>query len=171
MVPFDIQTIDSKKQGDNYDILVKRIINIGAEHISNSGKLREYSAILLSKLLTRPDVIKQGETDRILTDLAKSFGECKDDTQQMFRVTGILQTLVEIFKVGHRDDLLSRIDKVFEHVLQAEITNKFMARSTIIRKSKVKLAQRIGCIFLKPKVASWRYKRGSRTLSHLMQAN
>lgn len=46
-----------------------------------------------------------------------------------------------------------------------------MAKSTIIRKSKVKLAQRIGCIFLKPKVASWRYKRGSRTLSHLMQAN
>ena len=57
MVPFDIQTIDSKKS-DSYDILVKRIINIGAEHISNSGKLREYCAILLSKLLTRPDVIK-----------------------------------------------------------------------------------------------------------------
>ena len=29
----------------------------------------------------------------------------------------------------------------------------------------------MGCIFLKPKVASWRYKRGARTLSHLMQAN
>jgi hypothetical protein len=86
----------------------------------------------------------------------------------MFRVTGILQTLVEVFKVGHRDDFLTRIDQVFEHVLQAEVTNKFMAKSTIIRKSKVKLAQRIGCIFLKPKVASWRYKRGSRTLSHLM---
>ena len=58
IVPFDIQTIDSKKEGDNYDILVKRIINIGAEHISHSGKLREYCAILLSKVLTRPDVIK-----------------------------------------------------------------------------------------------------------------
>ena len=80
MVPFDIQTIDSKKEGDSYEILVKRIINIGAEHISNSGKIREYCAILLSKLLTRPDVIKQGETDRILTDLAKAFGECKEDT-------------------------------------------------------------------------------------------
>lgn len=73
MVPFDIQTIDSKKQGDSYDILVKRIINIGAEHISNSGILRDYCAILLSKLLTRPDVIKMGETDRILKDLANSF--------------------------------------------------------------------------------------------------
>lgn len=89
----------------------------------------------------------------------------------MFRVTGILQTLVEVFKVGHRDDFLSRIDLIFERVLLGEVKNKFMAKSTIIRKSKVKLAQRIGCIFLKPKVASWRYKRGSRTLSHLMQTN
>lgn len=46
-----------------------------------------------------------------------------------------------------------------------------MAKSSIIRKSKVKLAQRIGCIFLKPKVAAWRYQRGSRTLSHLMDQN
>lgn len=45
-----------------------------------------------------------------------------------------------------------------------------MLKSTIIRKNKVKLAQRIGCIFLKPKVAKWRYQRGSRTLSHLMAA-
>ena len=35
----------------------------------------------------------------------------------MFGVTGILHTLVEILNVGRRDDLLSRIDKVFEHVL------------------------------------------------------
>lgn len=58
----------------------------------------------------------------------------------MFRVSGILQTLVEIFKIGHRDDFLSRIDLIFESVVQSEITNKFMARSTIIRKNKVKLA-------------------------------
>ena len=42
-----------------------------------------------------------------------------------------------------------------------------MAKSTIMRKNRVKLAQRIGCIFLKPKVASWRYQMGSRTLNHL----
>ena len=124
LVPFDIQTIDSKKEGDNYDILVKRIINIGAEHISNSGKLRDYCAILLSKLLTRPDLIKQGETDRILKDLGLSFAECKEDTQQMFRVSGILQTLVEIFKIGHRDDFLSRIDLIFDKVLQSEMNHQ-----------------------------------------------
>jgi len=89
----------------------------------------------------------------------------------MFRVAGIFQTLVEIFKIGHREDFLPRIDLVFEQFLNVEIKNPFMLKSTIIRKSKVKLAQRIGCIFLKPKVAKWRYKRGSRTLSHLMAAS
>ena len=58
LVPFDLNTIDSKKAGDSYEILVKRIINICRENFNSAGKLRDYSAVLLSKLLTRPDVIK-----------------------------------------------------------------------------------------------------------------
>jgi hypothetical protein len=58
LVPFDITVIDSKKEGDNYDAFIKRIINISKENIADSGKIRDYSAVLLSKLLTRPDVIK-----------------------------------------------------------------------------------------------------------------
>jgi len=85
----------------------------------------------------------------------------------MFTVSGILQTLVEIFKIGHREDFLSMIDIVFDSVIKSTITNKFMAKSSVIRKNTVKLAQRLGCIFLKPRVAAWRYQRGSRTLSHL----
>jgi tubulin-specific chaperone D len=58
LVPFDLQTIDSKKEGDSYEILVKRIINICKEQLDKPGKIKDYSAVLLSKLLTRPDVIK-----------------------------------------------------------------------------------------------------------------
>lgn len=72
-----------------------------------------------------------------------------------------------MFKIGHRDDFLSRINTVFDPILKTDVTNKVMKASTMIRKNKVKLAQRIGCIFLKPRVTSWRYKRGSRTLDHL----
>ena len=169
IVPFDIQTIDSKKEGDSYEILVKRMVNIGKEHIQNSGKIRDYCSIMLSKLLTRPDVIKQGETAAFLKEMAKLYVESKEDTSQMFRVSGILQTLVEIFKIGHREDFLGMIDILFEPILQSEVKNKFMAKSTIIRKNRVKLAQRIGCIFLKPRVAAWRYQRGSRTLNHLAE--
>jgi hypothetical protein len=82
----------------------------------------------------------------------------------MFLVSGILQTLTETFKIGHREDMLKRVDTVFDPILKGEVKNKFMSKSTNLRMFKVKLAQRIGCIFLKPKVAKWRYQRGYRSL-------
>jgi len=54
---------------------------------------------------------------------------------------------------------------VFDSVLKQEITNNFMKKSLVIKKARVNLAQRIGCIFLKPKIAKWRYQRGSRSLA------
>ena len=117
LVPFDLKSIDSKKAGDSYEILVKRIINICRENFNNAGKLRDYSAILLSKLLTRPDVIKQGVTDDFLKELAKTYVEGKEDQSQIIKVTGILQTLVEVFKIGHREDFLSRINLVFADIV------------------------------------------------------
>ncbi len=82
----------------------------------------------------------------------------------MFFVSGILQTLNEIFKSGHREDLLGRVDIVFDAVLKSDIKNKFMSKSTNLRKYRVQIAQRIGCVFLKPKVVKWRYQRGFRSL-------
>jgi len=70
LVPFDIETIDSKKE---VEILIKRMINIGLQHMGNSGKIREAITVLLSKLLTRPDVIKSGETDKVLSKLAGDY--------------------------------------------------------------------------------------------------
>lgn len=65
IVPFDLQTIDSQKETpeakatkSTYEQLVKRIINLGYENVQNTGKLRDYTAILFSKLLSRPDVLK-----------------------------------------------------------------------------------------------------------------
>lgn len=78
---------------------------------------------------------------------------------------GIMQTLVEVFKTGHRDDLITRVKFLFEPILKSTSTNKFMQKSSNLKKAKVNLAQRIGCIFLKPKVAKWRYQRGHRSLT------
>ena len=70
LVPFDIETIDSKR---DREVLVKRILNIAKGHMANSGKIREATAVLLAKLLTRPDVIKSGETDFFLNYLAVEY--------------------------------------------------------------------------------------------------
>ena len=58
----------------------------------------------------------------------------------MFFVSGVLQTLTEIYKIGHREDLLSRVNTVFDPILKVEVKNKFMAKSTNLRKFKVNLA-------------------------------
>lgn len=136
---------------------MRRIINIGRSFISNPGKIREGAAVLLAKLITRPDVVKTGETDLILNQLAVEYQTVINDAKQMFTASGILQTFVEIFKTGHRDDLLPRVVTIFDPVLKTEAKNKFMNKSTNLKKARVNLAQRIGCIFLKPKVAKWRY--------------
>lgn len=61
LVPFDLTTIDSGKQAQ--EILVKRISNIGKSFCSNPGKIRDGSAVMLGNLMSRPDVVKSGETD------------------------------------------------------------------------------------------------------------
>jgi tubulin-specific chaperone D len=117
--------------------LVKRMINICKNYLTNTGKVREGTAVLLAKLLTRPDVIKAGETDLVLKSLADSYVQGRDDSSQMFFVSGILQTFTEILKSGHRSDLLSRVEKIFDPLLKSDIKNKFMAKSSNLRKYKV----------------------------------
>ena len=53
--------------------MVKKIINIGKKFTKNSGKIREGASVLLAKLLTRPDVVKSGETDLALNELAIEY--------------------------------------------------------------------------------------------------
>jgi hypothetical protein len=80
LVPFDLETIDSlKNQGASQEDLVKRMINICKNYLSNSGKIREATTVLLAKLLTRPDVVKAGETDSVLHFLADEYMKIRDD--------------------------------------------------------------------------------------------
>jgi HEAT repeat protein len=43
--------------------------------------------------------------------------------------------------------------------------------NSLIRKLKTKLTQRVGLCYLKPKIASWRYKRGNRSLRQNLEGN
>lgn len=105
LVPFDLSTIDSDKNEGNIT-LVKRIINLGTELIKGSGKLKEASSVMLAKLLTRPDVIKIGETDLLLKSYTDTYEAIREDPANTLVISGIVETLVAVFKFGHRDDFL-----------------------------------------------------------------
>jgi hypothetical protein len=95
---------------------------------------------MLAKLLTRPDVVKTGETDELLKHFAAQYDTMREDPQKLLISSGIVTTLVEVFKTGHRDDLLSRVDIIFKPILETQIKNKFIGKSTVLKKAKVNLA-------------------------------
>ena len=119
---------------------MKRIINIGKTYCEDPSKLREGAALLLSKLVTRPDVVKSGVLDEFLGTMTAQFLEASDNARAIYIAQGVLQTLVQVFKTGHRDDLITRCDAVFNAILQSTSTNQFMKKSSHLKKGKVNLA-------------------------------
>jgi len=49
---------------------------------------------LLSKLITRPDVVKSGELDTFLEEMTLQFVEAQDNARAIYIAQGVLQTLV-----------------------------------------------------------------------------
>jgi hypothetical protein len=58
--------------------------------MSNSGKVRDGASVMLGKLLTRPDVVKTGETDILLTSLASDYVANCNETGKLVSCSGIL---------------------------------------------------------------------------------
>ena len=84
--------------------------------------------------------------------------------QQIFLSTGALETLVLVFKHGHRQQMEGRIPAVAECMELATRATAIGKASTLQRKLTMKLSQRVGLQYLPPRVAKWRYQRGQRSL-------
>lgn len=193
LVPFDLHSIDSSLEGatnDNSGVgnsvtLVQSIVRTSASHLGDYGATRETAAACLASLLSRPDLqdfelegfvkwsiqilhcFRNGQVP-VDVETTQLLFVVPEDTPTIFLVMGVLQTLVTLVKTGHRSNLLSTeqklkgIEKLWEQaILTAESS---AAGSVILRKLFVKLFARIGCAHLPPRVATWRYQRGKRSL-------
>lgn len=101
------------------------------------------------------------------TKLASTMLPLPHDPPSVFLIMGALQTLSAIFKSGHRSNLLSTQQKVNGIELlweQSILIAEGSIGSMLLRKLLVKLFARIGCAYLPPRVAAWRYQRGRRSL-------
>ncbi|XP_037710279.1 tubulin-specific chaperone D [Drosophila subpulchrella] len=81
---------------------------------------------------------------------------------------GQLAAVAAILKHGKREDLQHYADKLLQWITSCQYKegNDFLKY-----KYYVKIVQRIGLVHLKPRIASWRYKRGTRSLAtNLSQA-
>jgi hypothetical protein len=151
LVPFDIETIDS------YGALVDRMLNVAKGFLKHTGRPREAASSVIAKLLTRPDVQRAGFLEAFLSAEVRGA-----EGSEIFNKLGVLSTVVQLFKVGNRGEMLPHISQVTS-LLELKDTN------TNLNVLKVKLASALAMTQLKPVVTSWRYQRGSRSLTANLQ--
>jgi tubulin-specific chaperone D len=177
LIPFDLASVDSDDGARGG--LVARTVAICRKFLDDAGRQRDVAAGLAARVLTRPDCEKQSLVDFVRwaldafrTGTVKPSGDGPNSSSSggggggggvsfgaaAFRVVGVMTALAAIFGRAKRHDVLEFIP---EFLLDLQRSTPSTATQ---RKLYVKLVQRMGLLFLKPRVAPWRYQRGKRAI-------
>eukprot|EP00752_Nemacystus_decipiens_P005667 g5128.t1 len=155
--------------------LVGTILALGMKHLGDAGPTREAAAACLSSLLTRPDMEASHlrrflEWSASVLERVTAEGRAGEEglNKLAFLVMGVMATLAALFKQGHREKLIDLIPVVFYPVVGlAELG----PGQTLLRKMLVKLLQRVGTTYVPPRVVTWRYRRGQRSLLQNLESS
>ena len=154
LVPFDLKKIDS----DDYELsITERILALSRNHMNQVGRVYEAAGSLWMRALSRHDVAKlylEKELDWAWNLLATS--------QNTFELRGVLTGLCMIYKTANRNVMLDSLQK--SNVCFSVFEKPIFQNNSLLRKLMVKLVQRVGLIYMRPRIASWRYQRGHRSL-------
>uniref|UniRef100_A0AAQ5YZ50 Tubulin-specific chaperone D n=1 Tax=Amphiprion ocellaris TaxID=80972 RepID=A0AAQ5YZ50_AMPOC len=163
LIPFDLYRLDGHLEAEGSkprEPIMDRILAIAK--VILSGSPRDAASVLVSKFMTRPDV-KQKRLGDFLDWSLTTVSQTNDHSIRDIKVLdGVLQSLAKLFKHGKRDDLLQYAPTVLQCLEKKHLSESSEA---MLRKLGVKLIQRLGLTFLKPRLAAWRYQRGSRSLA------
>ena len=138
--------------------LAERLLSLCKRYLVVRDKCREAAATLVSTFLTRPDT-RDTILPAFLDWAVRTFSE---ENRSEADITGALMAICAVTKHAKREDMLQYAVTILSR-LQA--SNFREHPNTNLRKLGLKLVQRLGLIFLKAKVATWRYQRGSRSLA------
>ncbi|XP_032285686.1 tubulin-specific chaperone D isoform X3 [Phoca vitulina] len=158
LIPFDFSRLDGNlltQPGQMRMSVMDRILQIAEAYLVVSDKARDAAAVLVSKFVTRPDVKQKkmaGFLDWSLHILARSSFQT---IEGVIAMDGMLQSLAQIFKHGKREDCLPYASTVLECLEGCRLPD---SNQTLLRKLGVKLVQRLGLTFLKPRVAKWSFQ-------------
>ncbi|XP_073436059.1 tubulin-specific chaperone D [Dendrobates tinctorius] len=172
LIPFDLSRLDGNLSAEGGRVrrsTMDHILEIAQSYLLVSDKSRDAAAVLVSKFITRPDVKQKRMADFLDWSLATLSKASYLTIEGTIAMDGILQALAQLFKHGKREDCLPYASTVLNALDNCKLSD---SNQTVLRKLGVKLVQRLGLTFLKPKVANWRYQRGSRSLAaNLLQAS
>ncbi|XP_067313008.1 tubulin-specific chaperone D [Pseudorasbora parva] len=165
LIPFDLSRLDGHLSADpglNRETIMDRILAVAKSFLRVSDKSRDAASVLVSKFVTRPDV-KQKRLGDFLDWCLTTISQTSELTMEgTVALDGALQSLAQLFKHGKRDDFLQYAPPVLQCLNQKRIAESNQAT---LRKLGVKVVQRLGLTCLKPRLAKWRYQRGSRSLA------
>jgi hypothetical protein len=160
IIPFNLCLMDGEQQ--NQHVTLNRIIAVGQHYILQTDKARDAAPVLLSRVLTRPDVHRLTLTGFLEWCKSKLTSCILEDREGVTAASGVLATLASLFKLSKREDVEDHASDVLRTV---KACNTLNSGYTMLRKLSIKLAQRVGMVFLPARVASWRYQRGLRSLT------
>uniref|UniRef100_S4RVL6 Tubulin-folding cofactor D ARM repeats domain-containing protein n=1 Tax=Petromyzon marinus TaxID=7757 RepID=S4RVL6_PETMA len=171
LIPFDLTRFDGAlpggASGTERKPVMERVLDVAKTYLVVTDLPRNAAATLVAKFVTRPDV-KQKHLPHFMDWSLSALSSMEMGTlEQEARADGMLRSLAQMFKHGKRDDFLPHASVVLQCVVKCRLLE---ASNTNLRKLSIKLVQRIGLTFLKPKLAAWRYQRGSRSLLDNLQA-
>uniref|UniRef100_J3N3Z0 Uncharacterized protein n=1 Tax=Oryza brachyantha TaxID=4533 RepID=J3N3Z0_ORYBR len=177
LIPFDISSVDTSiattdhMDGPETVPLVTRILDICKDYLCSSGPMRRMSGLLLARLLTRPDMPKVFSS--FMEWAQRTLLSVTDDFVDQFRSIGIVEALASIFKIGNRRVLCDAGDAGpgIWNDCSVVMKTSIAARSSLLRKFLVKLAQRVALISLPPHSPSWRYQSTSSSLGANLSAS
>ncbi|XP_030470997.1 tubulin-folding cofactor D [Syzygium oleosum] len=167
LVPFDIASVDSSVACNNElgelepAPLVSRVLGFCKDYLSSAGPMRTISGLLLSRLLTRPDMPKA--FSRFIDWTHEVLSSSKDDGMGHFQLLGVVEALAALFKAGSRNLLLDIVPSMWNDISRLGKSGT-AAQSPLLRKFLVKLSQRIGLTCLPFRLPSWRYMSRTRSL-------
>ncbi|PIN13927.1 hypothetical protein CDL12_13447 [Handroanthus impetiginosus] len=160
LIPFDMSSVDTSIANSDYagrdepPPLVMRILEFCKDCLSNAGPMRTIAGLLLSRLLTRPDMFKAFAS---FIDWAHQIlSSMEDNVIYHFRLLGAVEALAAIFKIGSTSVLLNVVPGLWNDT-SALIKSRTPARSSLLRKYLVKLTRRIGLTSLPHRSPTWRY--------------
>ena len=192
LIPFDLVTVDSAVEdaaaAAEAPPVVMRILRLCQdEYLSDPGIVRDRAAYLLARLLTRPDMpVALANFLDWATDALRRAGRddattaargaevdaetaARREQEATFLVPGVARALAAVFKLGTRGALLAVAERAWGDARDLA-ASPAASGSALVRQLACKLAQRIGLLFLKPKVVAWRYERGARSLVDTLAA-
>lgn len=137
--------------------VMQRVLDVCKKYAVVPDSCRYAAAFLVAKFLTRCDV-----KDYLPGFFEWACTESIKEDDDIFVKYGTLACVAMILKHGKREDILPHVRNLLQWVINAEFKSSSEAN---VQKLVYKIIQRIGMTFLPPRVVSWRYQRGSRSLT------